>query len=90
MTRKAIIAAIACAVAGLVMLFLYMQRFEEEASGGPPVMVLIATRDIHLGTAITEDMLARGAGLADVALDHVQAAGCSRPRQLGNAPQRFG
>ena len=59
MTRKAIIAAIACAVAGLVMLFLYMQRFEEEASGGPPVMVLIATRDIPLGTAITEEMLAR-------------------------------
>lgn len=39
------------------MLFLYMQRFEEEASGGPPVMVLIATRDIPLGIAVTEDML---------------------------------
>ena len=59
MTKKAIIAAVACAVAGLVMLFLYMQRFEQEASGGPPVMVLIATRDIPLGTAIAEDMLAR-------------------------------
>ena len=58
MTRKAIIAAVACAVAGLVMLFLYMQRFEEEASGGPPVMVLVATRDIGLGAAVTEQMLA--------------------------------
>ncbi|HJL15045.1 MAG TPA: Flp pilus assembly protein CpaB [Sandaracinaceae bacterium LLY-WYZ-13_1] len=57
MTRKAIIAAFACAVAGLVMLFLYMQRFEEEASGGPPVMVLVATRDIPLGSPISEDML---------------------------------
>lgn len=58
-TRKAILAAAACAVAGLVMLFLYMQRFQQEASGGPPVMVLIATRDIPLGAAITEDVLAR-------------------------------
>jgi pilus assembly protein CpaB len=56
-TRKAIIAAVACAVAGLVMIFLYMQRFEEEASGGPPVMVVVATRDIPLGTAIAQDML---------------------------------
>lgn len=56
-TRKAILAAFACAVAGLVMLFLYMQRFEEEASGGPPVMVLVATRDIPLGSPISEDML---------------------------------
>jgi len=55
--RKAIIAAVACAVAGLVMLFLYMQRFEEEASGGPPISVLVATRDIGLGAAITQDML---------------------------------
>lgn len=39
------------------MLFLYMQRFEEEASGGPPVSVLVATRDIGLGVAITQDML---------------------------------
>lgn len=57
MNRKAIIAAVACAVAGLVMLFLYMQAFEEEASGGPPIEVLVATRDIGLGTAVTADML---------------------------------
>lgn len=41
------------------MLFLYMQRFEQEASGGPPVMVLIATEDIPLGNPITEEVLAR-------------------------------
>lgn len=41
------------------MLFLYMQRFEEEASGGPAVLVLVATRDIGLGAAISEDMLAQ-------------------------------
>ena len=41
------------------MLILYMQRFEHEASGGTPVMVLVATRDIPLGAAITEEMLAQ-------------------------------
>lgn len=59
MTRKAIIAAIGAAIVGLVMLFLYMQRFEQEASGGPPVNVLVATRDIPLGAQVAEDMLGR-------------------------------
>jgi pilus assembly protein CpaB len=40
------------------MLLLYKSRFEEEASGGPPVQVLFATRDIPLGAALTEDMIA--------------------------------
>lgn len=61
MTRKAIIAAAICGVAGLVMLLLYMKRFEEEASGGPPVHVLVARRDIPLGTAITQEMLVQRA-----------------------------
>lgn len=39
------------------MLLLYMQRFEEEASGGAPVSVLVARRDIPLGAAITQDLL---------------------------------
>ncbi len=39
------------------MLLLYMQRFEEEASGGPPIQVVVATRDIPLGAAISQDML---------------------------------
>lgn len=57
MTRKAIIAAAICGVAGLVMLLLYMERFEQEASGGPPQQILVAQRDIPLGAAITQDML---------------------------------
>src|SRR5690606_17218758 len=39
------------------MLLLYMERFEQEASGGPPQQILVAQRDIPLGTAITQDML---------------------------------
>src|SRR5688500_5167837 len=40
------------------MLLLYMQRFEQEASGGPPVQVLFATRDIGPGERVTESMIA--------------------------------
>src|SRR5262249_10351225 len=57
MNGKALLAAIGVAAVGIVMLFLYMQRFEDEASGGPPVRVIIATQDIPLGTAVTEAML---------------------------------
>lgn len=39
------------------MLLLYMQRFEQEASGGPRINVLVASRNIPLGTPITSDML---------------------------------
>lgn len=57
MNPKALLAAVGAAAAGIVMLFLYMQRFEDEASGGTPIRVTIATRDIPLGTAVDESML---------------------------------
>lgn len=57
MNAKALLAAIAAAAAGVVMLFLYMQRFEDEARGGAPVRVIRAAQDIPLGAAITESML---------------------------------
>ena len=59
MNRKAILAAAVAAILGLGMLYLYMQRFEAEASGGTPTNVLVATRDIPLGAAVTNDMLGR-------------------------------
>src|SRR5687768_13946326 len=57
MNAKALLAALAAAAAGIVMLFLYMQRFEHEASGGAPVQVITAIQNIPMGTAITEAML---------------------------------
>ena len=44
MNTKALIIAIGAAALGLVLLLLYKQRFEAEASGGVPVRVLIADR----------------------------------------------
>jgi pilus assembly protein CpaB len=57
MNNKAIIAAVGAAVLGIVMLGLYMQRFEDEASGGEPIAVLTALQDIPLGIALSADMV---------------------------------
>lgn len=57
MNSKAIMAAVGAAVLGIVMLGLYMQRFEDEASGGEPIYVLTAVQDISLGIALNADMV---------------------------------
>lgn len=57
MNTKALIIAIGAAALGLVLLLLYKQRFEAEASGGVPVRVLIAVQDIPLGAALAENMM---------------------------------
>ncbi|MFO0685739.1 MAG: Flp pilus assembly protein CpaB [Sandaracinus sp.] len=57
MNSKAILAAVGAAVLGVVILGMYMQRFEDEASGGEPVLVLTAVQDVPLGVALTADMV---------------------------------
>ncbi|MBI5512398.1 MAG: Flp pilus assembly protein CpaB [Deltaproteobacteria bacterium] len=57
MNTKALVIAIGAATLGLMFLLLYKKRFETEASGGPPIQVLIAVQDIPLGTALSENML---------------------------------
>ena len=52
----AIGASVAMAVA-VASLWLYMQRFEEQAGGGDPVAVLVATQDLALGTVLTDEMI---------------------------------
>jgi pilus assembly protein CpaB len=49
--------ALGLALVGAISLFLYMQRFEAETSGGPKVPVLIATRDIPIGVPLQRGML---------------------------------
>jgi pilus assembly protein CpaB len=58
MKSKAVLAAAGAAIVGLVMLFLYMDRFEAEASGGDAVQVLIASQDIPLGISLSPAMVA--------------------------------
>src|SRR5688500_5867627 len=49
-------------VLGAICLVVYMQRFEEQASGGALVPIVVAARDLPLGTVLTEQML----GVRDV------------------------
>ena len=58
MNKRALAVAVAVALLGGVLLFLYLQRFEREASGGPPVTLMVAIKPIEPGALLTEDMLA--------------------------------
>lgn len=44
-------------IAGVVLLVLYMKRFEDDASGGRSVALLVAVSPIARGKAISDDML---------------------------------
>jgi pilus assembly protein CpaB len=55
--RVALVVALLLAAAGAGLLWLYKQRLQTEIGGGPRVPVLMATRDIPLGTRITEEHL---------------------------------
>jgi pilus assembly protein CpaB len=54
-------------VAGVVLLVLYMKRFEDDASGGRKVELLVAVAPITRGRPITDDML----GTREVPLAYV-------------------
>ena len=57
MNWKALVIALVLGSTGLALLFQYKQRFEARVGGGPQVGVLIATRDIPMGTRLTAEML---------------------------------
>jgi pilus assembly protein CpaB len=50
--------SMAIAMIGVGLLFLYVKRFERDASGGAPVTLLVATKPIEVGTVLTDAMLA--------------------------------
>lgn len=53
MNKRALLIAVASAVVGLVLLQLYMRRFEQEVRGGDPIEILLARKDIPAGATIT-------------------------------------
>ncbi len=57
-TRRAFVIALAFAVLGLVLGFLYIRRYEQELSGGERVAVLTVLKDVSPGETIRESMLA--------------------------------
>ena len=68
MRKVLLIGSTAAAILGLGMLWLYMQRYEAEESGGPPVAVLMAQQDIPLGMTLTSDMI----GIRDLPAMYVE------------------
>ena len=56
--RIALLVAAVVASVGALMLVLYLRRFEEEASGGAPVKVLMAVKALEPGALLTEDAVA--------------------------------
>jgi pilus assembly protein CpaB len=82
MNRRALAMAFVLACLGTALLVLYMRKFEREMSGGEPVELLMAVKQIERGKTITEDMLTtRSVPLAYVEDRAVKAA--ERSKVLG-------
>ena len=82
MKGKALLAALVLALVGVALLLVYKNRFEERASGGAPVQVLMATQDIPLGTVLTDRMLGvRRIPASYVEFRHIRAS--EAPRIIG-------
>src|SRR5580700_3524544 len=57
MKVKPVFLGLVAGVAGIVLLLLYMRRFEQDASGGRRVELLVAVQPIQRGKAVVDDML---------------------------------
>lgn len=58
MNKRALVIALVVAVLGAFLLVIYMRRFEQEASGGERIRVLMAVKALEPGSVIDEESLA--------------------------------
>lgn len=58
MKQGALIAAVVVALIGAGLLYLYKQRYEDEASGGEKIAVMVAASDLTLGDILESDKIA--------------------------------
>jgi len=58
MNRRALVIALIVSLLGVALLAIYVRRFEQDASGGEPVKLLVAVKPIEAGAQITDEMLA--------------------------------
>lgn len=68
MYRRALLVALACAVAAVSLFVLYLKQYERESSGGEPVRVLVLVHALEAGAQITEEAL----GTKDVPQAYVE------------------
>lgn len=57
MYRRALLTALACAAVAVTLFVLYLKHYEQEASGGERVRLLVALRPLERGKQVTEDAL---------------------------------
>lgn len=82
MNRQALVIALLSAVVGVVLLQLYIRRFEDEVRGGEPVPILFVRKDVPAGAVLTAGAIAeRTVPRAYLDQRHVLAA--DRGRVLG-------
>jgi len=55
MNKKALLISLVVGVVGVLLLLLYLSRFEQEASGGERVRLLMAVKAMEPGETIGED-----------------------------------
>ena len=58
MNKLALVVALAIAAFGGALLYLYLQRFELEVSGGAPLKLLVVIKPLEPGDVLKDDMLA--------------------------------
>jgi pilus assembly protein CpaB len=78
----ALLLALAMAALGALLLFVYLRRFEQEASGGAKVKVLIALKPIEVGQLLADEMI----GTREVPQAYVEdraVRDSERPRVIG-------
>ncbi len=82
MNKIALLLALGMAAVGALLLLVYLRRFEQEASGGAKVKVLVALKPIEVGQLLADDMV----GTREVPLAYVEdraVRDAERPRVVG-------
>ncbi len=77
--RTGLLASLVAALGAAGLAHVYMQKLEDEVSGGPRISVLVAAQDVPIGLTLTEKALAvRDLPQAYVETRHVRASDLSK------------
>ncbi len=68
MNKRALMIAVIFAALGAVLMILYVKRFEEEASGGEKVRVMIAVKPLESGAEIDESSI----GIREIPIAYIE------------------
>jgi pilus assembly protein CpaB len=58
MNRRALLIALIVSILGAALVAVYLRRFEQEASGGEPLGVIVLLKPVESGDVLTDDVLA--------------------------------